>query len=120
MRNIPVSKIKTNHLFKKLGIEKRYYHFSPQPYLKIYMDEEIKSFERFYNHLIEVSEIFNNPTVGDVKQKRFNELIKKYEKARENYLKYVPEEFRNKFNFDINKLEEMISSLEKEYINRNT
>jgi len=116
MKEIPLNIKEVNQLFKKLNIEKRYYKFSHQPHLMIYQDGEIKSFERFYNTLLELSEIFNDLTVRDVKIIRFNELVKKSQRAINDYLKYVPEEFKNKFDFDVENLEEKISYLRKEFV----
>jgi hypothetical protein len=83
--------------------------------LKKYDDESLKKFKRMYDDLNELMERFKNPTVGDVTMSRFELLIQKTEKALKIYERIVPEDFRKKFNFDKSKLEEITSSLYKEF-----
>jgi len=85
-------------------------------YLRIYSDEEIKMFERLYDNLIELRDIFEGPTVGDVTLPKFKGLTQKFTRAVNNYNEYVPEEFKRKFGFDVEKLEKKILCLQKEFI----
>jgi len=104
--------LKTNDVKRYLKIKTNNAKF----YLRIYNDEEIKMFERLYGNLIEIREIFEEPTIGDVTLPKFKGLTQKVTRAVYNYNKCVPEEFKRKFGFDVEKLEKKILCLQKEFI----
>jgi bifunctional DNA-binding transcriptional regulator/antitoxin component of YhaV-PrlF toxin-antitoxin module len=83
--------------------------------LKKYDDESLIKFKKLYDELDELMHIFENPTVGDVTMPKFRFLLKKTERAVERYETLVPKEFREKLNFNKDKLEEIILSLEREF-----
>lgn len=85
--------------------------------LKKYDDETLIKFKRLYDELNELVDIFKNPTVGDVTMPKFEFLLKKTERALERYESLVPKEFREKLDFNKDKLEERILSLQKEFHN---
>ncbi|MGY4884919.1 MAG: hypothetical protein ACP5NZ_05055 [Nanobdellota archaeon] len=84
-------------------------------FIKKYDDETLKKFKTLYDNLNGLLYTFRNPTIKDITMPRFEFLIQETEKALERYERIVPKEFRNKFNFDKGKLEELISSLQKEF-----
>lgn len=85
--------------------------------LRKYDDKTLIKFKMLYDELNELMGIFANPTVGDVTMPGFELLLQKTERAVDRYERLVPEEFREKLGFDKNKLEGIILSLQKEFLN---
>ncbi len=116
MKDIALKSNYFRDMLKELGIDEGAFKPHIRFYLRIYSDEELKMFRRLYDNLTELMETFENPTVGDVSLPRFKGLMQKAKRAIYNYEKDVPEEFKRKFSFDVNKLEEIILSLQEEFI----
>ncbi|MDD5015374.1 MAG: hypothetical protein PHW73_09830 [Atribacterota bacterium] len=107
----------TKDILEKLGIEEEALKTDNiRFYLTIYSDEELRGFERIYNCLNKLMERVEHPIIRDVTLRGFRELSYEVKRAVEYYNKYIPEEFKEKFKFDVSKLEEKLLSLQKEFV----
>jgi len=86
----------------------------------IYSNEQIKEFEQFYGRLLELHDevmwVVKNPTVGDVGSISIKKLAEKVLGTIKKYKEKVPEEFREKFSLDLNKLEKEVLNLQEDFI----
>ena len=79
---------------------------------KLYGDKEMKAFEKLYEKLINLEEQTNEITIENLKENKTVVFIVKARNYLEVYKTEVPEQLKEKYNVDVEGLENKLKILE--------